>query len=288
MAETAPAERDPGLTLAGLHLRLGSPALARAELEAFAIAGALDAPARVDLVEARWRGGDLAGAGEIAKAILATGDEPVMALVVAAEAAASLGRPTEARRLASRALDLDRPGIDRMFAGLPRSSVWPSDPSEPLPPPATLFPTERHAVQAPIDVAAPVEDGDDPDSASPDGPDGPGLWDVDDRGDVGLLDQASPAASMPAYPSPGGTSDVDVHVARLAAARAALESHDPGSAALHLGLLVRIAPSLAEAVIDLIGDTDDPSLLMVRGDALRAVGREAEARAAYDQATGGL
>jgi hypothetical protein len=287
MAETAPTERDPGLTLAGLHLRLGSPALARAELEAFAIAGALDAPARVDLVEARWRGGDLAGAGEIAKAILATGDEPVMALVVAAEAAASLGRPTEARRLASRALDLDRPGIDRMFAGLPRSSVWPSDPSEPLPPPATLFPTERHAVHGPIDVVAPVEDGDDPDSASPDAPDGPGLWDVDDRGDAGVLDEASPA-SMPADPSPGGTPDVDVHAARLAAARAALESDDPGSAALHLGLLVRIAPSLAEAVIALIGDTDDPSLLMVRGDALRAVGREADARAAYDRATGGL
>ncbi len=288
MAETAPTERDPGLTLAGLHLRLGSPALARAELEAFAIAGALDAPARVDLVEARWRGGDLAGAGEIAKAILATGDEPVMALVVAAEAAAALGRPTEARRLATRALDLDRPGIDRMFAGLPRSSVWPSDPSEPLPPPATLFPTERHAVQTPVEVVTSVEDGDDPDPALPDAPEGPGLWDVDDRGDVGLLDQASPGAPVPPGASPAGTRDVDAHAARLAAARAALASDDPGSAALHLGLLVRIAPSLADAVIDLIGATDDPSLLMVRGDALRAVGREADARAAYDRATGGL
>lgn len=287
--ERDPAGRDPGLTLASAHLRLGSPALARAELEAFAVAGGLDPAGRIDLVEARWRAGDLTGAGEVAKAILATGDEPVMALVVAAEAASTLGRPTEARRLASRALDLDRASIDRLFAGMARSSVWPSDPSEPLPPPATLFPTERHALEVPMDASIAEEDAESPVPVSPDPPAGPGLWDSDEDGSraTGSTHASATGASL-TEPRPSATPDPDANHARLAAARAALAAGDAGSAALHLGLLVRLSPTLADDVIDLIGDHDDPSLLMVRGDALRVVGRESEARAAYDRATGGL
>ena len=54
------------LVLAHTHLRLGSLALARAELETLAGARRLDTPGLVDLAEARWRTGDLTGAGEAA------------------------------------------------------------------------------------------------------------------------------------------------------------------------------------------------------------------------------
>src|SRR6476661_3109975 len=60
------ATRHPDLVLARLHLRLGSLALARAELETLAGQDALDEDGLVDLAEARWRTGDIAGAGEAA------------------------------------------------------------------------------------------------------------------------------------------------------------------------------------------------------------------------------
>ena len=49
------ATRHPDLVLARLHLRLGSLALARAELETLAGQDALDGEGLVDLAEARWR-----------------------------------------------------------------------------------------------------------------------------------------------------------------------------------------------------------------------------------------
>ena len=45
------------------------------------------------LAEARWRTGDLAGAGEAAQAYLATVAKRSIALVIAAEAVAAVGRP---------------------------------------------------------------------------------------------------------------------------------------------------------------------------------------------------
>jgi hypothetical protein len=60
--------RDPDLALARIHLRLGSLGLARAELEALAGRDALDIDGLLDLAEARWRTGDLPGAGDAAQA----------------------------------------------------------------------------------------------------------------------------------------------------------------------------------------------------------------------------
>jgi hypothetical protein len=57
-----------------------------------------------------------------------------------------------------------------------------------------------------------------------------------------------------------------------------------GGAALQLALVLRIAPALAPAVIDVIGDRHDPGLAFVRGDAYRLVGRELDARRAYADA----
>jgi tetratricopeptide (TPR) repeat protein len=137
------ATRHPDLVLARLHLRLGSLALARAELETLAGQDALDEDGLVDLAEARWRTGDIAGAGEAAVAALDEEEGPLLALVVAAEAAAARGRPTEARRLADKALAAAAGTIDAIFAGMPRAGVWPPDAAAPPPSPTTMFDPPR-------------------------------------------------------------------------------------------------------------------------------------------------
>ena len=278
------AERGSAVALAGLHLRLGSLALARAELETLAGRGALDAAARVDLAEVRWRTGDLVGGGEAAREALAGGGDSVVALVVAAEAASALGRPSEARRLAGQALTLNEGPIDPVFAGMPRSSVWPGDPAEPLPSATTLFPPER--VDSVIDADR----------------EGAALTAADDRKLLAALEAEADAVAAEAAPSPGEPGLWDLHEAATVAAtataeppgppelepsalfdggRAALEAGDPATAAIHLGLVVRLAPALAPAVLSVIGEANDAGLLLVQGDAYRAVGHETEARRAY-------
>jgi len=120
-------ERPLDLALAGLHLRTGSLGLARAELEAMAGAGVLDSDGLADLAEARWRTGDLAGAGDAARAHLGGDGSSLVALVVAAEAMAALGRAAEARSLATRAIERLDGRLDEIFAGMPRSPIWPAD-----------------------------------------------------------------------------------------------------------------------------------------------------------------
>ena len=132
-------QRSPDLVLARLHLRLGSLSLARAELETLAGKDMLDAEGVVDLAEARWRTGDITGAGEAAALVIDDDEGPVLALVVAAEAAAARGRPSEARRLAAKALAGADGTIDAIFAGMPRSPAWPPDPAAPPPSPTTMF-----------------------------------------------------------------------------------------------------------------------------------------------------
>ena len=126
--DEVPGRRAISLRLARLHLRMGLLALARAELEAVAGRGSLDELALLDLAEARWRTGDLAGAGEAANAALGRGAGDPLAYVIAAEAIAGVGRPAEARRLAARALEAEGLSLDEVFAGMPRSLIWPGDP----------------------------------------------------------------------------------------------------------------------------------------------------------------
>src|SRR6185312_5076774 len=122
-----------------LHLRLGSLSLARAELETLAGKDMLDAEGVIDLAEARWRTGDITGAGEAAALVIDDDEGPVRALIVAAEAAAARGRPSEARRLAAKALAAADGSIDTIFAGMPRSPAWPPHPAAPPPSPTTMF-----------------------------------------------------------------------------------------------------------------------------------------------------
>jgi hypothetical protein len=337
-AVTAVAEdRDPALVLAGLHLRLGSLALARAELETLAAEGGLDHAGRVDLAEVRWRTGDLIGAGEMARQTLASGDESVIALVVAAEAAAAMGRPTESRKLATQAQAQMGGPIDPIFAGMPRSGVWPADPAEPVPSPTTLFPPDRATpgnglaaeaagraeaasrsgssarrggdVDAAAGGAAPAqrdESGAPIDASamaagagmSAAGSSaaaaaaaaaalaehhGPGFWDDLDDAEPAAAAAAAPAPdiALPREPSPPEGLEP---AAILDAGEAALVAGDYASAALHLGLVVRVAPSIAPAVLAAIGETPDAGLQMVRGDAYRVLGREVDARRAYELA----
>ncbi len=138
-------DHQAALLLAHLHLRLGSLALARAELETLAGRDALDDTGLVDLAEARWRTGDVAGAGEAAAVILGDGDDgPLVALVVAAEAALLRGRPSEARRYAAKAVTAAGGNVDAVFAGMPRGPVWPVDKLTLAQPAPTLFDGPDH------------------------------------------------------------------------------------------------------------------------------------------------
>lgn len=265
-----PAPRPVNLALARTHLRLGSLALALAELETLAGVGGLDGAGRVDLAEVRWRTGDLAGAGKAATEALALiGDDPV-ALVVAAEAAAVLGRPSEARRLASRALDCADGPIDAIFAGMLRSAVWPTDATEPPPTAATLFQQEAVPAQA-------KRAGDSSTSAASTlraaaggasigaasrAPATPGFWDADAAADLATSELPDPAQE-------------------LEAARQALVAGSLEEASLRFALTLRLAPALAPAVLAATEGGGGPALNVVRGDAFRLVGLETEARRAY-------
>jgi hypothetical protein len=237
----------------------------------------LDAEGVVDLAEVRWRTGDISGAGEAAELVIDDDDGPVLALIVAAEAAAARGRPTEARRLAARALAVADGSIDAIFAGMPRSPAWPPDPAAPPPAPTTMFDTPRaksgRAAQTDRRQAAREQAAPPPTQGQVDDA-GIGLWDegLAAEAEAEAVAQAEIDASLPT-----GQEGLD-------RGRASLEAGDVASAALQLALVLRVTPALAPAVLDLIGDRHDPGLALVRGDAYRLVGRELDARRAYADA----
>jgi tetratricopeptide (TPR) repeat protein len=258
------------LVLARAHLRLGLLALARTELEAAAATGSLDPQGMVDLAEVRWRTGDLRAAGQAADAALESGMQDPVAYVVASEAAADKGRPSEARRLASQAMVVAPTTIDIVFAGMPRSNVWAPDANEPLPLAPTLFDRGLEtdaALPPPNDTAAPAvaEASADPSSA----PMTLGLWPSDEG-----------VAAVAALPDPAEAFD---------AGRSALVQGAFDEAAFHLGLALRLAPALAPAVLEITDGARARSLILARGDAYRLAGHETEARQAYAiAAAGGL
>ncbi len=271
-APAAGAARSTGARLAGLHLRGGALALARAELETLAGSGQLDDAALLDLAEARWRTDDLPGAGEAAAAYLATGREDVLALIIAAEATVALGRPNEARRLASRALERGDLPLETLFAGIARSAVWPVDPTIAAQAPATLFGAggPAHPVGA-ARAAAPAS---------------PGLPDGQVSGGPGTSGQTlwTSTAGAP-DPVPARLPDPALE---LDAARADLVAGRIDAAAVRLAVALRFGPALAPAVLDVAAGHAGPAMDLVRGDAYRLVGHERDARVAYAAAAGGL
>jgi hypothetical protein len=272
-------DRSADLILAGVHLRLGSLALARAELETMAGRDALDDEGILDLAEARWRTGDVEGAGEAAALVLEDEDGPLMALIVAAEAAAARGRPTEARRLAARALAAANGSIDRVFAGMPRSQAWPPDPAAPPPAPTTMFDAPhgraseraRQAKRQPPRMRSVAE----PAPASPE----PVAASIPAEGTIGLWGDEDESQAPTDAPLPSAAEALDE-------GRAALESGDLVGASMQLALVLRLSTALAPAVLDLVADRSEPELAFVRGDAYRLVGRELDARRAYARIAG--
>ena len=273
-----PAAREPDLVMARVHLRLGSLGLARAELETLAGRDLLDDEAIRDLAEARWRTGDVTGAGEAASAYLESQPNDILALVIAAEAQADLGRPSEARRLAGRALDRAAGSLDPLFAGMPRSQIWPVDPGAAATPAGVLF-DDLHP--GPLPTAATGNGA------------VPGAGGALEPGVHEPLDPGVPAVIV------GGRSlwgDDEPMLAAVAldpttlfhAGRVSLEIGHPQEAATALILALRAAPGLAPAVLDLLAGRDVPLLLLVRGDAERIVGREAEALRDHAAAASGL
>lgn len=257
--------RPVALALARVHLRLGSLALARTELEMLEQAGELDLPGRIDLAEVRWRTGDLARASEAASIALSAGEEDPIALAIAAEAAAADGRPNEARRLATRALDRASVPVDVLFAGMPRSGVWPADPAEPPPTAATLFHHEPSPVQhlRAGDTDPAVAEAR---AASPDRAD-----DAELDAAMGLWDSEGPVPRN-VLPDPAD---------ELEAARAALASGSLEEGVLRLGLVLRLAPALAPAVLEASEGLTGAAANLIRGDAFRLVGLEEEASRAF-------
>ena len=277
------ADRSADLVLAGVHLKLGSLALARAELETMAGRDALDIDGIVDLAEARWRTGDVEGAGEAAALVLDEEEGPLVALIVAAEAAAARGRPTEARRLAAKALAAANGSIDRIFAGMPRSPAWPPDPAAPPPAPTTMFDPPHGVSSGPGATraqrrAAPRRSAT-AGEASNAITESPGLGASPSDGAIGLWGEEG-GTRLPADAVLPGVAEA------LDQGRAALEAGDLVEASVQLALVLRLSTPLAPAVLDLVADRLEPELAFVRGDAYRLVGRELDARRAYAQAAG--
>jgi tetratricopeptide (TPR) repeat protein len=217
----------------------------------------------------RWRTGDLAGAGAAASIALEAGEDGPVALAIAAEAAAALGRPNEARRQATRALERVVGSVDALFAGMPRSGVWPADADEPPPTAGTLFHQEtppavnlRAGDTDPAVTAARAPSQGDEREATAGLSLTLGFWDSEGPGGAPRTDLPEPAAE-------------------LDAARAALRSGSLDEAVLRFNLALRLAPALAPAVLEATDGIPGPAISVVRGDAYRQVGLEAEARRAY-------
>ncbi len=271
------AVRDPDLAIARIHLRLGSLGLARAELETLAGLDRLDDDAIRDLAETRWRTGDVAGAGEAAAAYLETRPDDIVALVIAAEAQSELGRPGEARRLAGRAMERANGSLDPIFAGMPRSPIWPVDPGAVVS--AGVLFDDLHP--GPLPTSGWLGTGGTASAA----------W--ADAGPHQPIDPAVPAAivggpSLWGEDETAGAEDALDPTTLFHAGRLALEHGDASAAATALILALRASPALAPAILDLLARRTEPILVLVRGDAGRLVGREAEAMRDHAAAASGL
>lgn len=273
---TPAGERPMPLRMAHIHLRTGAFALARAELESLAGSGGLDDSGLLDLAEIRWRTGDLAGAGEAANAYLAGRGDESLGLVIAAEAGAALGLPAEARRLVEEVLEREAQ-LDALFAGMPRSALWPRAPEglDVAEPAGLLFPSQSggEAGPSPVGAAGPPSRPDVPSPVLARWPAAPGpALPSPDEAEPGLWDAEPALSAGPLVPD--GPAEVE-------AGRAAMARGAHPDAALHLAVALRLAPTTAPAVLQIIGDAPGSALALVRGDALRILGQEWDARRIY-------
>lgn len=263
---TAQATRQAGPDaeerLAGTHLRVGLLLLARAELEALASRGALTSSALADLSEARWRTGDLRGAAAAAAAHLAAGGDQPIARLVLAEAESAEGRPEAAADHIAALADLSDVDLGTMFAGMPHRAAWPTLAAGGVEPRGSVGPAPVPApvAGAPVPAGAPTE--------------------VEPGAGPGRRSTRRPPA--PAFPE---GSEL------LVEARADMRSGEPERMAAafdRLALALRLDPAIAGEVVALITRRQEPAAQVVRGDALRILGRVLEAEASYAGAAAAL
>ncbi len=307
-ADLLSGPRSTDARLARLHLRGGLLTLARAELEHMAGAGTLDREALVDLAEARWRSGDLEGAAEAAQAHLANdGTEPLAHLIVA-EALDRHGHLIDARAHSAKVVERVGLGVDRFFAGEPRSTAWPAsdgsqmftDANEPGHRGLLVGGAETGEPEAlPWDVAPPPAPL--PDRRSP------------VTSQTGAFAARGPADSwsrMPGAQQPARPQAFGARVGPSSSMRELLDSgHAAGleleaverqvergeldEVAERLALLLRMDRALAPVILSLADrvvtsspheDSRLAALHTLRGDIYRGLGRDVEATAAYQEA----
>jgi hypothetical protein len=270
-----------------MHLRGGLLPLARAALEQMAGAGTLDREALVDLAEVRWRSGDLEGAAEAARAHHAAGGAEPMAYLVIAEHLLRHGQQADGMRLAGEVAARVGGALDVLFAGEPRSPGWPPPTPEWMDRGAST-PGRWGILAGGVEVAAPT-----PDTWAPvpiarhglvpsGGPRVPGAM-----GPAAIVRPGAPLSTAAVLLSGRAAGD------ELEAAQHAIAEGRPGGAAGLLALLLRADPALAPVILSLVdralaGAPAAPeaaaSLLLVRGDAYRVLGRDIEAQTAFQQA----
>jgi hypothetical protein len=259
--------RSAAARLARIHLRTGLHGLARAELETLAGQGGLDAEALVDLAEVRWRTGDITGAGEAALACRGAGVDETIVLLVLAESAAAMGRTGDARELAARVLAREPYRIDAIFAGVPRSPVWPAPTPPALPAPSEPISTQYSTGSASIASR----------QASIPGPEVPTAGDLAPRAPADV----------------GGRSALPDELAEVQQSIARRETAGIG---VRLSIVLRshaaLAPAVLAAAEDALRASPEPSdaaaIHLVRSDAYRLMGRETLSRQAVQQAHGAL
>jgi hypothetical protein len=294
--QVAAEERSADARLARLHLRGGLLPLARAALEQMAGAGTLDREAMADLAEVRWRGGDLEGAAEAARAHQAAGGGEPLAALILAEDLMARGQPDAARRYVEYVLARTGSGYEQLFAAEPRSPLWPPADGAWMARGARE-PGRMGLLVGGSEVAAPV-----PETWQPE-PVGERPPDEAIGRDVARPTQAGPPARVPmgrggAAPPGGQASTAAVVLSgRLAGqelemVERSLGGGDVTGAVGRLGVLLRLEPALAPVILSVADRAaaasprggDLAALHLVRGDAFRILGRENEAAAAYRQA----
>lgn len=275
---------DPALKirLARIHLRTGSLFLARAELESLAAREQLDTAAHLDLAEARWRTGDLQGAGEAAAAYLADGGPEALGFVISAEAFALANRLDDARHHAAYALERHPSELDLVFAGMPRRAAWPASAwSTPEPeartaaPVAAVHPIVAQAPEIPV-VAEPSAE---PIAARQEEAPRPARVPEPAPAPETMVAETPSTSDTPSMPE--ARPEEAAAVAEVEAGCENLRAGAPMMAALHFSVAIRLAPACAGSVLEAIGDRQDLPLQLVRGDAQRLLGLEADAGSTY-------
>ncbi|MGZ6267488.1 MAG: hypothetical protein ACXWNR_02850 [Candidatus Limnocylindrales bacterium] len=303
-AGSVPAD-DPSLQMriARIQLRTGALTTARAQLETLSGRNLLDTAGAVDLAEARWRTGDLHGAGEAAVAYLEAGGGEALGFVIAAEAAYLAGHTAEARRYMDEAQLRMLTSLESIFAGIPRKAPFTAngweakvdlekapaaDPPVPIVP-AVVPPVVPAVAPAVVPAVVPAEPR--PIEPAPQ----PQMVAAPKAPATGVEPEPTPPeavltvtdAAPPERAAPDAAERVAAESSRadaqteVAAGVALLETGDALMAALHFGIALRMAADSAPEVLAAIGDRRNPALELVRGDALRIQGHESDAGQAY-------